>query len=194
VRFGSGTHQVYRALGSGAFWEPSIEMKLLKGPESELREATGGSLPRGILYRAGVGLAAVAALVAAFDAIAAAPVASTLLLETSTSWNGAPITFPVTSEPEVQMLVVDIAAGAATPWHKHPVSSFAYVLAGKLRVELEDKKAHDFKAGDAFGEVVDTWHRGVNIGSEPVKILVLYTGAKGTPISIPQPSAAGPSH
>jgi quercetin dioxygenase-like cupin family protein len=89
-------------------------------------------------------------------------------------------------KPEVQAVVVEVAPGAATAWHKHPINNFAYILEGELRLELEDHTTHLFKTGEAFAEVVDLWHRGVNVGAGPLKILVFYSGEVGAPISIPK--------
>lgn len=113
-----------------------------------------------------------------------APVASVQLLKTGTTWNGVPIRLSLAGKPEIQSVIVEIAPGAATVWHKHPVNNIAYILAGTIRLELEDGTTRPFKAGDAFAEVVDTWHRGVNTGSGPLRILVVYVGEQGTPISV----------
>ncbi len=71
-----------------------------------------------------------------------------------------------------------------------------FIDAQKVRLELEDGTAHEFKAGEAFAEVVDSWHRGVNVGPGPLKILVFYASADGAPISIPRPplNGAGPAN
>ncbi len=120
-------------------------------------------------------------------------VASKEILKTRTTWDGAPIVSPVATEPQVQALIVEVAPGAATAWHKHPVNNYAYVLEGSLRVELETGTAHDFKAGDAFAEVVNTWHRGVNAGAAPAKLVVFYIGENGAPVSIGKPMETAPS-
>lgn len=122
---------------------------------------------------------------------AAGPVSSTPLLKTTTTWDGTPIRFTGSTHPEVQSLIVEVPPGGATAWHKHPVNNFAYMLQGQIRVELAGQStSHEFKAGEAFAEVVDTWHRGVNTGSVPTKILVFYAGETAVPISITQPVPA----
>ena len=119
---------------------------------------------------------------------AAAPpapvVSSTTLLKTSTTWNGASISYPRTENPEVQTVLVEIPHGAATAWHSHPVNNIAYLLEGDLRVEAENGAVRAFKAGDSFAELVNAAHRGVNVGNGPVRIVVVYFGAVGTPISV----------
>ena len=117
---------------------------------------------------------------------AAEPITSTQLLKTRTTWNGAPIHYSASANPEVQALRVEVPAGASIPWHQHPVNNYAYILEGDLRVELEDKTFHEFHAGESFAEVVGTWHRGVNIGKGPVKLLVFYLGELGVPLTSPR--------
>lgn len=128
-------------------------------------------------------------LLGAFLQGAAPPVVSTTLLKTRSTWNGAPIALPMAASPEVQSVLVEIAAGASTAWHLHAVNNIAYVLEGSLRVQLEDGKAQEFQAGAAFAEVVGTWHRGTNIGPGPLRILVVYIGDAGVPISTGKPEA-----
>ncbi|MDR3413352.1 MAG: cupin domain-containing protein [Formivibrio sp.] len=118
-------------------------------------------------------------------------VTSTTLLKTSTTWNGAPIVYSKTDQPEIQSVVVEIAPGAATVWHKHPVNNIAYILEGKVRLELENGTTREFQSGDAFAEVVNTWHRGVNIGNGPLKILVVYAGVDGVPLAIARDDIQG---
>ena len=115
-------------------------------------------------------------------------VSSTTLLKTTTTWNGAPLTYAKSESPEVQTVLVEIPRGAATAWHLHPVNNIAYMLEGELRVETADGATREFKAGESFAELVDTPHRGVNVGNGPVRILVVYFGEVGKPISNPHSS------
>ncbi len=108
----------------------------------------------------------------------------TELLATTTTWDGKPITYPHTGQPKVTAMKVEIPAGEATAWHQHPVGNYAHVLSGKLRLELRDGTTRVFEAGQAFAEVVNTSHRGVALGSEPVVLVVWYTGVAEAPITI----------
>ncbi|KAF0814900.1 hypothetical protein IGB42_00956 [Andreprevotia sp. IGB-42] len=105
------------------------------------------------------------------------------ILKTGTSWNGAPLVFPQ-GPAEVNALVIDIAVGGETGWHKHPVPSFAYIVEGQLEVSLKDGSKKLAKPGDAFAEVVDVWHNGRVVGDKPVKLVVFYTGAAGSALTI----------
>ncbi len=104
-----------------------------------------------------------------------------VLKKTSVTGNGQKITYPVTENAEVTAMAVDLAPGAETGWHKHPVPVYAYVVSGALSVELEDGQVFSFGTGDAVIEVVNTWHNGKNKGMEPVKLAVFYLGAEGIP-------------
>ncbi len=121
-------------------------------------------------------------------------VTSTTLLKTTTTWNGAPIIYSKSGSPEIQSVVVEIPAGAATAWHLHPVNNIAYVLEGNLRLELDNGTTKVFHAGESFAEVVNTWHRGTNLGEGPVRILVIYLGEVGTSLSAAKGSPSPEKH
>jgi quercetin dioxygenase-like cupin family protein len=112
-----------------------------------------------------------------------ADVRATPLLKTTTSWNGQALAYP-SGPAEVTGLLIEIAPGAETGWHLHPVASLAMVLEGELEVRLESGEVKRVKAGDAFAEVVNTLHNGRNVGSTPVKLVVFYTGAVGQQLTV----------
>lgn len=121
-------------------------------------------------------LAALSLPAAALDAGGAVRV--TPLMRTTSSWDGKPLAYP-TGKAEVTMLIVEIAPGGETGWHEHGVSSFAYLLQGELEVRLADGRTNRLRAGDPLAEVVGVLHNGRVIGEQPVRILVMYTGAEG---------------
>ncbi len=104
-----------------------------------------------------------------------------VILQTETTSNGDPIFYPKTDKPKITVMTVDIAPGAETGWHSHSISVYAYVLSGKLSVEIEGGKTVEFKEGEAIIEVVNTRHNGINKGTVPVKLVVFYLGGKGIP-------------
>ncbi len=117
----------------------------------------------------------------------AATVTSTKLLQTTTTWDGKAIHYPITQTPEVTALMIEIPVNAETGWHHHPVPSFAMILEGALDVALKDGSINHLKAGDPLVEVVDTAHNGRNTGNVPVKIMVFYTGVLNGPLTIKEP-------
>jgi len=107
------------------------------------------------------------------------------ILKTQTTWDGAPIVYPK-GQAEVTGMLVEIAVGAQTGWHLHPVPSFAVVVEGELEVHLKNGMVKKLKAGDGLAEVVNTLHNGHNVGTVPVKLFVFYTGAAGSQLSYKQ--------
>jgi quercetin dioxygenase-like cupin family protein len=116
---------------------------------------------------------------------------STTVLKTSSTWNGAEIDYFETKCPEVDAVIVDIPANGSTPIHLHPVNNYAYILEGQVTVnegelvngQLVVRNSSTFTKGQAFAEVVNTWHQGT-AGPEGVKILVWYTTETGYPYTV----------
>ena len=119
----------------------------------------------------------------ALDSGAAAPVVVTPVKTTAVTSTGQPLILP-RQDVEVTASIYDIAPGATLPVHKHPFARYAYVLAGTLQVtNVDTGKSDVFKAGDFVVEMIDQWHRGSNIGADPVKLVVIdqiEAGAEAT--------------
>jgi quercetin dioxygenase-like cupin family protein len=74
----------------------------------------------------------------------------------------------------VVVTTYDIPPGAKLPVHEHPSARYAYVLSGRLTVETADHKhKFSYKAGDFLVEMRNVWHFGANMGSQPVRLLVI---------------------
>ena len=56
---------------------------------------------------------------------------------------------------------------------------FAYILDGELSVDYGAKGMRTYKKGDSFMEAMGDVHYGFNPGTEPVRLLAVYMGAKG---------------
>lgn len=108
-------------------------------------------------------------------------VTADILTQTMVTANGQKISYPATDKAEVTAMLVELAPGMKTGWHKHPVPVYAYLLSGELMVELEGGKNIHYKTGDAIIEVVNTLHNGVNSGTVPARLVVFYTGIQGQP-------------
>lgn len=122
---------------------------------------------------------------AAYALEAGTGVKVTPLLKTSTSWDGKPIVYPK-GAAEITGLIVEIAPGAQTGWHLHPVPSFGLILQGTLEVKLKDGRVKRLHQGEAVAEVVDTLHNGRNVGDDAVKIAVFYAGVRDEPLTAPE--------
>ncbi|PRD44010.1 hypothetical protein C5748_09225 [Phyllobacterium phragmitis] len=103
----------------------------------------------------------------------------TPVLKSEQTITGQPITLPK-GDVQVSVSKYEIASGATLPVHKHLYPRYAYVLEGTLRVSNEDTgKTQVFKPGDFIIESINQWHKGANIGSDPVKLLVIDQVKKG---------------
>jgi quercetin dioxygenase-like cupin family protein len=114
----------------------------------------------------------------------------TRIIATKTTASGQPIVLPQ-KNVEVRASIYEIPVGMRLPVHKHPSARYAYVLAGKLRVSDADSgRTFDYSAGDFIVEMIDTWHYGANIGTEPVRLLVIDQLESGRPDTVLAPPAA----
>jgi quercetin dioxygenase-like cupin family protein len=120
----------------------------------------------------------------------AAKVSMTPVSKDSTTIAGEPELYLSTPEPEVSSVVFTFAPGAVSQWMIHPAPVSIYVLEGTLVVEFEDGSRQSFNAGQAFLQCRSKWHRGRNDGSQAMRFLAVFFGAKGVP-NVVHP-AAGP--
>jgi quercetin dioxygenase-like cupin family protein len=119
-------------------------------------------------------------------ASAVPPISARVLMSTSTTWNGEPLRYPA-APPQITALEIEIAPGAETGWHQHPMPSLAYMVEGELEVRLKDGRSQRLQAGDSFAEVVDTLHNGRNTGGQPARLIVFYLGVAAMPLSVAAP-------
>jgi quercetin dioxygenase-like cupin family protein len=87
--------------------------------------------------------------------------------------SGQPIVLPQ-GNIQVVTSTYEIAPGAKLPEHKHPYPRYGYLLSGELRItNTETGKSEDYKPGDFIVESLGQWHKAENIGTEPIKLLVI---------------------
>ncbi len=103
---------------------------------------------------------------------------------------GEPLAYLSTPNPEVSSAILTIPPGGKTEWMTHPVPGYIYVLEGTLTVEFEDGHRLTFKAGQAFLQARTKWHRGLNLGSEQMRFLAVFYGAKGIPDVLNPPTGS----
>ncbi len=121
-----------------------------------------------------------------------APVTATMTMVSSDTMTdaGEPLTYLSTPNPEVSSVILTIPPGGKTEWMTHPVPGYIYVLEGTLTVEFEDGHRLSFKAGQAFLQARTKWHRGLNLGSERMRFLAVFYGAKGIPDVLNPPAGS----
>jgi len=119
-------------------------------------------------------------LVCGMAAAAEAPkIVVTQVARTHVTVTGQPIVVP--PNPDVVVAIATFPPGARLPEHKHLYPHLVYVLDGVLTVtNTETGKTFTVKKGDFTAEMQDTWHYGVNNGTEPVRLLVVDEVPQGT--------------
>jgi quercetin dioxygenase-like cupin family protein len=107
------------------------------------------------------------------------------LLSSNTTILGETIRYPRTGPAHVTAAIVTLAPGARTVMHKHGVPLFAYILDGELTVDYGTHGTRTYRQGQSFMEAMAVAHFGVNNGSQPVRLLAVYMGAKHAKDVIP---------
>src|SRR6185369_15052374 len=107
------------------------------------------------------------------------------LLSTGTTILGETIRYPRTGRAHVTAAIVTLAPGARTITHKHGIPLFAYILDGELTVDYGRHGKRTYLKGQTFMEAMKAPHFGINTGSEPVRLLAVYMGAKHAKDVIP---------
>jgi quercetin dioxygenase-like cupin family protein len=106
------------------------------------------------------------------------------LLQTTVNSLGQPIAWPRDGTPEVTALLVEMAPGEETGWHRHPVPLLGYLLAGELTVYQTTGEKRVVRSGEVSLESVDVIHNGVNEGATPCKMIVFVAGLKDLPFTV----------
>jgi quercetin dioxygenase-like cupin family protein len=127
--------------------------------------------------------AVVWALLLLHNSAMANEVTADILVKGSTSWDGGAIAYP---EGKAELIVQKITVTPgdkeiSLAMHCHTIPLAAYVTKGSLKVVKANGEEKMFKAGDAFIEVMKTWHKGVF--NEDAELIVFYAGEKDVPVS-----------
>ena len=112
------------------------------------------------------------------------PFAFIPLLATSKTVMDEPIVYPA-GEAELTAGIMSMNPGDATGWHTHNVPLAGIVLEGEITVDYGDKRTRTYKTGEAIAEAMAVPHRGINKGDKPLRVFVIYMGAKGVPVTAP---------
>ena len=112
-----------------------------------------------------------------------AAVEKTILLKTSTTYDGAKIAYPLVGQAELTFVRFVIPPDAILSEHTHPMPCFGYVLNGSITI-VNGGEQHTFWQGDIIPEVVDMPHFGI-AGNDGCVLIVTYTGCVGQPLMEP---------
>jgi len=118
------------------------------------------------------------------NATAADEVSSSILTHGSVSWDGGAFEY-AKGKPDITVQKIDISTGSeevSLAVHCHTTPLAAYVLKGSVQVVKPSGESKLFKAGDAFIEVMNKWHKGVFV--EDTVLIVFYAGEKGVALSV----------
>ena len=131
-----------------------------------------------------IALAAALVYVASIAHGAEAPaIQITPVARTNTTITGQLIMVP--EKPDVLVATATLAPGAHLPEHRHSYPHYVYVLEGVLTVvNTETHQTAEFRAGEFFVEMQNTWHCGSNNGKVPVKLLAVDQVPAGTPSNL----------
>lgn len=105
------------------------------------------------------------------------------LAESTQSWNGDMLPSYPEGQAKVTILKVSIPAKAMLEMHEHLVINAGLLLKGELTVIDEFGNRLELKVGDPIIELVNTFHYGINEGTETAEIVVFYAGGVDTPIT-----------
>jgi quercetin dioxygenase-like cupin family protein len=108
--------------------------------------------------------------------------AKPLLKATKTVTDG-PLMYPATGTPEISSVIITVQPGGQSNLHKHPVITVVHVLEGEADLHVGEKVFH-YKAGDAWVEPINELNQIFNVGTVPLRNLVVFVGSEGTPNSI----------
>lgn len=105
-----------------------------------------------------------------------------VLTKGSSSWDGNPVSYSQ-GQPELSIVKINIPFDVQLPLHCHPTPLAAYVTKGRLEVIKKSGKKKVFSAGDAFIEVMNSWHKGKGLADD-TELIVFYAGTKDIPLTI----------
>ena len=114
-------------------------------------------------------------------------VESTVLLQTSQSWNGVEMPDYPQGRPELVAVKYIIPPGQKLGWHHHVSMNHGVLVQGELKIIGQDGKTKIVREGEVVVEMVDAVHRGENCGTEPVVLYMFYLSQKDLPLSVQHP-------
>lgn len=114
------------------------------------------------------------------------------VLKTHTSWDKEPLIDHHVGPFEYKVLVFKIAPGGKVPVHVHPLHGAGYMIRGELTMYSTNDPHGSFKnkkhvkkitlkAGEAWADLIHTWHYGENRGHEEVEFVLIFAGPREVP-------------
>ena len=80
---------------------------------------------------------------------------------------------------DIVQVVTEIPVGVASGWHVHPGEEIGYILAGRVQMEIEDRRTLILEAGDPFLIPPRTPHNATDLGPDTGRMLSTYIVERG---------------
>ena len=84
---------------------------------------------------------------------------------------------------DIVQVLTEIPAGVQSGWHQHPGEEVGYIIAGTVRMEIQDSPALTLNSGDGFLIPPRTPHNALDLGPETGQMLSTYIVEPGKPIA-----------
>jgi quercetin dioxygenase-like cupin family protein len=84
---------------------------------------------------------------------------------------------------EMVQVRTEIPAGVSSGWHTHPGEEVGYIIAGTVRMEIQDRPALTLNAGDGFLIPPRVPHNALDLGPGTGLMLSTYIIEAGQPIA-----------
>jgi quercetin dioxygenase-like cupin family protein len=84
---------------------------------------------------------------------------------------------------EMVQVRTEIPPGVASGWHTHPGEEVGYIIAGTVRMEIQDRPTLILNAGDGFLIPPRVPHNALDLGPDTGLMLSTYIVETGQPIS-----------
>ena len=94
---------------------------------------------------------------------------------------------------EIVQVLTEIPAGVESGWHTHPGEEVGYIVAGTVRMMIQDRPTLTLHAGDGFLIPPGTPHNALDGGPETGRMLSTYIVEIGQPLAVftaPRPASA----
>jgi quercetin dioxygenase-like cupin family protein len=108
----------------------------------------------------------------------------TPLLATSKTVMDEPIVYPA-GIAKITTGIIALEPGQETGWHTHGVPLTGLILEGDLTVDYRDKGTRTFHQGESIAEAISVPHNGRNLGTDAVRLFIVYVGAEGVATMTP---------
>lgn len=84
---------------------------------------------------------------------------------------------------DIVQVLTEIPEGVASGWHMHPGEEVGYIVAGNVRMEIEDGDVLMLQAGDPFLIPPRTPHNATDLGPGTGRMLSTYLVEIGEPVA-----------